>query len=61
MREEDCKWDSDDKLIYKGVKLYITRKLFNEFNNDEVSHFVESQYLTTLRYKRELILNKLDI
>ena len=26
MREEDCKWDSDDKLIYKGVKLYITRE-----------------------------------
>jgi hypothetical protein len=67
MREEDCKWDSDDKLIYKGVKLYIPRESLNQlqkqlqFSNDEVSHFVESQYLITLRYKRELVLKKLGL
>jgi hypothetical protein len=61
MREEDCKWDSDDKLIYKGVKLYIPRESLNEFSNDEVSHFVESQYLISLRYKRELVLKKLGL
>lgn len=61
MREEDCKWDSDDKLIYKGVKLYITRKLLGEFNDNEASHFVESQYLIALRYKRELMLKKLGL
>ena len=61
MREEDCKWDSDDKLIYKGVKLYISRESLNEFSNDEVSHFVESQYLIALRYKRELVLKKLGL
>ena len=70
MREEDCKWDSDDKLIYKGVKLHITREsLVNErtlplnlgFNDDELSAFVESQYLIALRYKRELMLKKLGL
>ncbi len=62
MREEDCKWDSDDKLIYKGVKLHITREsLVNGFNDDELSAFVESQYLIALRYKRELMLKKLGL
>ena len=62
MREEDCKWDSDDKLIYKGVKLHITREsLVNGFNDDGLSAFVESQYLIALRYKRELMLKKLGL
>jgi len=61
MREEDCKWDSDDKLIYKGVKLFIPRESLDDFDPDEVSHIIESQYLLSVRYKRESILNKLNI
>jgi hypothetical protein len=61
MREEDCKWDTDGMLIYKGVKLYITKESLNNFNSNELSDFIESQYLIALRYKRELILRKLDL
>ena len=63
MREmsKDCSWDLDDKLVYKGVKLYIPKECLYDFSQNELYDFIESQYSTALRYKRELILNKLGI
>jgi hypothetical protein len=61
MRDEDFKWDLDDKLIYKGVKLFIPRECLSDFNPNELFDFIESQYLIALRYKRESILDKLGI
>jgi hypothetical protein len=59
MRDEYCKWDLDNKLIYKGVKLYITRECLGDIAPNELFDFIELRYSITLRYKRELMLNKL--
>jgi hypothetical protein len=61
MRDEDCKWDLDDKLIYKGVKLYIPREHLGSFSPSELFDIIESTYSIALRYRRERILNKLGI
>ena len=39
----------------------MRESLVNGFNDDELSAFVESQYLIALRYKRELVLKKLGL
>ena len=61
MNDRDFKWDLDDKLVYKSVKLYIPRECLSDFSPNELLDFIESQYLIALRYKRERILNKLGI
>lgn len=56
---KDCSFDLEGKLVYKGVKLYIPRECLYDFSQNELYDFIESQYSSVLRYKRELILNKL--
>ena len=58
---KDCSFDLEGKLVYKGVKLYIPKECLNDFSQNELFDLIESQYSTALRYKRELILNKLGI
>ena len=61
MRDADFKWDLDNNLIYKGVKLYITRECLSDISPNELFDFIQLRYSIVLRYKRELMLSKLFI